>query len=304
MPVKIKINWDNENIVSESVRIYRSDSTFTPENLPRVLEEIVGDVYEYEDLTTIEDETYFYMLSAKLGEQEVFTECFEVLAGARQQKKLSYVAGLRQEQSGGALSASIPPHNTNDLIVVVVQAWVSGITLPGFTLGYSYKNTNSALETYFFYKIASEDQVSNTIVASTAASGSTFSMIFRPDGGIVEASILGAGRTVLTKSGASRRADSPTLSLSVNGETGFEIVVMRNGGFGASGVTSVTHAGTKTLYASRVYPSAMGIYFNMAVFGNARTGTTSLTPYSATFGGLPGSDEFEMQGITTFISAK
>ncbi|EEY94017.1 hypothetical protein HMPREF0026_01293 [Acinetobacter junii SH205] len=80
MPVKIKINWDNENAVSESVRIYRSDSVFTPASLPSLLTEIFGDVYEYEDLNVIEDQTYFYMLSAKLGEQEVFTDCFEVLA--------------------------------------------------------------------------------------------------------------------------------------------------------------------------------------------------------------------------------
>jgi len=78
MSVKIKINWDNENVVSESVRIYRADSIFTPTSLPPLLTEIVGDVYEYEDTAVIEGNTYFYMLSATLGEQEVFTECFEV----------------------------------------------------------------------------------------------------------------------------------------------------------------------------------------------------------------------------------
>ncbi|HAK16482.1 MAG TPA: hypothetical protein DCM65_09560, partial [Acinetobacter junii] len=82
MSVKIKINWDNGNVVSESVRIYRADSTFTSTSLPPLLTEIMSDVYEYEDLTTVEDQTYFYMLSAKLGEQEVFTECFDVIASA------------------------------------------------------------------------------------------------------------------------------------------------------------------------------------------------------------------------------
>lgn len=79
MAVKIKINWDNENIVSESVRIYRADSEFTSLTLPAILAEIIGDVYEYEDLTTIDGQTYYYMLSAKLGDQEVFTECFGVV---------------------------------------------------------------------------------------------------------------------------------------------------------------------------------------------------------------------------------
>lgn len=82
MPVKIKINWDNENIVSESVRIYRADTTFTSATLPPLLVEILGDVYEYEDLTTAVNETYFYMLSTKLGEQEVFSDCYSVLAAS------------------------------------------------------------------------------------------------------------------------------------------------------------------------------------------------------------------------------
>lgn len=153
MSIKIKINWDNENVVSESVRIYRADYAFTSTTLPPLLTEIISDVYEYEDTTVIEGNTYFYMLSATLGEQEAFTECFEVLVGARQQKQLSYVAGLRQEQSSGSLSANIPPHSQGDLIVVVVQAWASGITLPGFTLGYSYKSDGSAQETYFFIRL-------------------------------------------------------------------------------------------------------------------------------------------------------
>ena len=80
MSVKIIINWDNESVVSESVRIYRADSAFTSTSLPPLLTEIVGDVYEYEDLTTVGDQTYFYMLSAKLGDLEVFTECFDVTA--------------------------------------------------------------------------------------------------------------------------------------------------------------------------------------------------------------------------------
>lgn len=80
MSVKIKINWDNKNILSESVRIYRADSAFTSSNLPQLLAEITDDVYEYEDLDVVQNQTYFYMLSAKLGEQEVFTECYEVNA--------------------------------------------------------------------------------------------------------------------------------------------------------------------------------------------------------------------------------
>ena len=78
MSVKIKINWDNKNVVSESVCIYRADSAFTSNNLPPLLAEIVGDVYKYEDLTTTENQTYFYMLSTRLAGREVFTSCYDV----------------------------------------------------------------------------------------------------------------------------------------------------------------------------------------------------------------------------------
>lgn len=79
MSVKIKINWDNENVVSESVRIYRSDSLITTPTQAMLIATILDDVYEYEDFDVIEDQTYFYMLSAKLGEQEAHTECFEIV---------------------------------------------------------------------------------------------------------------------------------------------------------------------------------------------------------------------------------
>ena len=94
MSVKIKINWDNENVVSESVRIYRADSAFTSTSLPPLLTEVIGDVYEYEDLSVTENQTYFYMLSTKLDDQEIFTECFEVKAAISLYPDISNVISL------------------------------------------------------------------------------------------------------------------------------------------------------------------------------------------------------------------
>lgn len=80
MSVKIKINWDDLNVISEGVRIYKSASEFTSSSLPAVYTTVVYGVDEFEDLNVVENQTYFYMLSCFLGEQEVFTECFEVIA--------------------------------------------------------------------------------------------------------------------------------------------------------------------------------------------------------------------------------
>ncbi|HAE65234.1 MAG TPA: hypothetical protein DCG62_10885 [Acinetobacter johnsonii] len=95
MSVKIKINWDNENVVSESVRIYRADSAFTSTNLPPLLAEIFDDVDEYEDLAVLEGLTYYYMLSAKLGDHEVFTECLEVSDTDAGYPKLISISNLK-----------------------------------------------------------------------------------------------------------------------------------------------------------------------------------------------------------------
>lgn len=110
MPVKIKINWDNKNPVSESVRIYRAASAFTSNNLPLLLTEILGDIYEYEDLTTVENQTYFYMLSAKLGDEEVFTECFEIIAS---KAAIPTIVSIDSEQilNSRALSATFYSKN-------------------------------------------------------------------------------------------------------------------------------------------------------------------------------------------------
>ncbi|WP_436913600.1 LamG-like jellyroll fold domain-containing protein [Acinetobacter schindleri] len=83
MPIKIRINWDNENVVSESINIYRSNSYITTPTQAMIIALITGDIYEYEDLDVIEGQTYFYMLSTKLESQEVFSECYEVLAAPR-----------------------------------------------------------------------------------------------------------------------------------------------------------------------------------------------------------------------------
>lgn len=76
--IKIKTNWETDNIISDGVRIYKKTELFNSDNLPQPLVEITDGSEFYEDLDVIEGQTYYYMLSCFLGEQEVFTECIEV----------------------------------------------------------------------------------------------------------------------------------------------------------------------------------------------------------------------------------
>ena len=78
MSVKIKITWDDLNVISEGVRIYKNASAFTSSSLPAVYATVAYGVAEFEDLDVVEKQTYFYMLSSFLDEQEVFTDCYEV----------------------------------------------------------------------------------------------------------------------------------------------------------------------------------------------------------------------------------
>lgn len=80
MSIKIKTSWTDSNVIIEGVRIYKSSVNFDVSSRPAVYAEILDGSEFYEDLNVAEGQTYFYMLSCFLGEQEVFTECYEVKA--------------------------------------------------------------------------------------------------------------------------------------------------------------------------------------------------------------------------------
>ncbi|WP_445346255.1 LamG domain-containing protein [Acinetobacter bohemicus] len=78
MSIKIKTSWTDSNVIIEGVRIYKSLTFFDVSNRPVPLVEIRDGAEFYEDFDVVVDQTYFYMLSCFMGEQEVLTECYEV----------------------------------------------------------------------------------------------------------------------------------------------------------------------------------------------------------------------------------
>lgn len=186
MSVKIKINWDNENVVSESVRIYRADSIFTSANLPPLLAEIFNDVDEYEDLAVLEGLTYYYMLSAKLGDQEVFTECFEVKV-MKNPVDLVFVRALtspsRYSVPSSAWPLTIPPHNAGDIVIVFKSGADTELANYGFT-----KLDVSGLTDNFmhpWYKIATINQ-SASVDISLSNTSDKICIILRPSRPVTE----------------------------------------------------------------------------------------------------------------------
>lgn len=307
--VKIRTSWTDDNVIIEGVRIYKKQQAFDASTRPQPLVEITDSSLFYEDFDVVENQTYFYMLSCFLGEQEVFTECYSVVAEKASNAELSFIDIRRTEQvAGNQLQANIPPHLANDIIVVVVQSWDDDVFIDGFDLGFSYSNptpSTNPMKTFVFHKIANADSTSDTTIPTSGYYGSSCSLVLRPSKKITKVSVIGKGlTTTVGGSSTTKRANSPSLTLSLEGETGFDLTILRNGQYFSTGVTNVTHPGTKTVRGTQIHPSTIGAYFNMAVFGDGKIKATNLAAYNADFYGLPGGYAYDMQGVTTFISAK
>ncbi len=270
MSVKIKINWDNENVVSESVRIYRADSKFTSNNLPPLLAEIVDDVYEYEDLTTVENQTYFYMLSCFLGEQEAFTECFEVLA----QKQISYVrlsltGGVYRNAGSGTTAVTnlqlYEPNGSsaNNILIAVVSSFVTVTASAGWAL---LSNKNNV---HVFWKKGTAQNASHifTLASSSFAGGCMF--LLQPSSAITTMECVSemVSRSIAS---ASTPAVSPVLTIPIDGNC-FEIILCKINNLGGGDTDGSFSAGYQKI-ATQSYPSMInGTYqFNLLIGGSSK----------------------------------
>lgn len=75
--LKIKITWDNVNVINTTVRVYKKSTAFTHTSLPGVLVELPSNIHEYDDADVIEGDTWFYMVSCYDGSSERFSACYE-----------------------------------------------------------------------------------------------------------------------------------------------------------------------------------------------------------------------------------
>lgn len=281
MSVKIKINWNNENVVSESVRIYRADSKFTSNNLPPLLAEIVGDVYEYEDLTTVENQTYFYMLSCFLDEQEVFTECFEVLA----EKQISYVSlsltgSVYRNAGSGTTSVSqfqlFEPSGSSasNILIAVVSSFVVVTAPAGWVLLSNKGNV------HVFWKKGSVQNTSHifTLASNSSAGGCMF--LLQPSSAITTMECVSemVSRSIAS---ASTPAVSPVLTIPIDGNC-FEIILCKISALGGGDTDGSFSAGYQKI-ATQSYPVAInGVYqFNILIGGSSKAKGSSIGGGSA-----------------------
>lgn len=121
MSIKLKIGWTDNNVITEGVRIYKSSTLFDVNTLPAIYAEIIDGSLFYEDLDVIDGQTYFYMLSCFLGEQEMLTECYEVLA--QKEVTLTLTGGPTLSTAKGTLISSYniaEPYRTGENLITVM----------------------------------------------------------------------------------------------------------------------------------------------------------------------------------------
>ncbi len=174
MSIKLKITWSDDNVVTEGIRIYKSSSIFTKTSLPEVYATIKDGSGFFEDFNVVDGQTYFYMLSCFLGEQEVFTECYEITAISEIPITVKAVLSSSSSSSTGyIMSISVPPYNVGDVILLAVQTNVldaAGTAIPsGFTLIDSIRITDST-SLRVCYKISTTQTTQNTVVTYTCDS--------------------------------------------------------------------------------------------------------------------------------------
>lgn len=313
MSVKIKINWNNENVVSESVRIYRADSVFTSVNLPPLLAEIFNDVYEYEDLAVLEGLTYYYMLSTKLGDQEVFTECFEVKV-MKSPVDLVFVSALtspsRYSVPSSAWPLAIPPHNAGDIVIVFKSGEDIELADYGFTKLDVSGLTDSFINPWF--KIAQSDQASNIDINLSNSSDKTV-VILRPALPVTDVSFaLSANSFAFTGLGdtsSMKSFQTPVVALS--GSKGYFLQVYSIGAVysGIGKAQTITVGSPASLLASPKTPISYDYAsayadpanpnikaFTKAIFGQVSDGSINQ------FGGYDAAINYFLSGSNRFLN--
>lgn len=180
MSIKIKASWTDNNVIIEGVRIYKSSASFDVNSRPAVYAEILDGSKFYEDLNVAEGQTYFYMLSCFLGEQEVFTECYEVQT-SKPSARLTYVAGsiVKNAPSSASSAVSIaayePNQSTPDKIVIAIVSTQSAMSTPdGWTL------LSSKLNTYVFWRRGGNPGLLRTFSVNSPSQLSVYMFLLQP----------------------------------------------------------------------------------------------------------------------------
>lgn len=73
--MSVRLTWGAGNAaLAESIKIYRSDTTFTASTLPAVLETLAGSATSYDDTTVVRNQLYYYRVGMIRAGEELISE--------------------------------------------------------------------------------------------------------------------------------------------------------------------------------------------------------------------------------------
>lgn len=286
MSVKIRTSWSDENIITQGVRIYKSNQNFTSATRPQPLIEITDGSLFYEDLHVVEGQTYFYMLSCFLGEQEVFTECYEVKVDLPPKVvELNFISSS-QGYSAAAVSIYEGAHNVGDVNIVLLATY-SQLTMPD-----GYILLGSVGQMYVLGKIFTSQTYSGSSVSANVDYGVAQSILLRPSSPVAEIyADFKAGSYTRPEGGTIANVVMPTLDIPAQGLS-FEFGFLRYHNRNVNTVEPITLSSKYTKYQSRLSSDTDGIgaalsFGRKANYGDLMGGSTvtigSLPPSAVSF---------------------
>lgn len=98
--MSVLLTWDDDNVVEEGHRIYRSTSQMDPQNLPAPLVEVGPNVREYVDQDVEPSTTYYYRVAAFLGGLQLVGPEVEVTTDAAPAPRAKLMLSLDELDEG------------------------------------------------------------------------------------------------------------------------------------------------------------------------------------------------------------
>lgn len=268
MSIKIKTSWTDNNAIVEGVRIYKSTASFDVNTLPAIYAEILDGGDFYEDLNVIEGQTYFYMLSCFLGEQEVFTECYEIVA-SKGAAELEFVSGSLLKNgppsalSVSSIAASEPSQSTTDKILIAIVSTQAAIQTPN-----GWNLLSNRLNTFVFWRKGGNPGISHAFqLVSGFSQLSVYMFLLQPS---FEISTVECVSALSSKSTTAEdpTAPSPILTAPAS-KRGYEIMLGKPQYAQQTGSTGAVSTGY-TLIATHMYPTKIGDPYHTDLILGAR----------------------------------
>lgn len=258
--VKLRTSWTDENVIIEGVRIYKSNEEFDVETKPLPLVGLTNGEEFYEDFDVELNETVYYMLSCFLGEQEVFTECFEVNV-SKQATALEYVVNSLVKNSPTSTSTSnqisaIEPaaSNSSNIVIAIVSTQTTMATPEGWNL------LSNKLSTYIFWRRGGNPGVARTFRLSSPSQIGLYMFVLQPNGDFSEVECVSLLSSKNTTS-IDPTAPSPILNSPIE-KRGFEIMLGKPQ-YAQNANSDGSVSSGYTLIATNMYPTKVGHPYHM-----------------------------------------